>query len=174
MTNWQLILLELGNGCLAYSPRRTSAQRYVLRHRRTPCLNSLPHLVFGLKLKIREFLIWFLRYSLNLQLLEMAGENQLDRSLLALLDENIATASKANEVWFHFLRPTDLFYTFLFLFCSWTTVELDSRFQSLNCQLSLGVDIACVFRLKMWKLLQVQAAQFMEKIRGAVVKYITI
>ncbi|XP_024386124.1 uncharacterized protein [Physcomitrium patens] len=50
-------------------------------------------------------------------LLEMAGENQLDRSLLALLDENIATASKANEV---------------------------------------------------------QAAQFMEKIRGAVVKYITI
>lgn len=50
-------------------------------------------------------------------LLEMAGENQLDISLLALLDENIATATKANEE---------------------------------------------------------QAAQFMGKIRGAVVKYITI
>lgn len=32
-------------------------------------------------------------------LLEMAGENQLDRPLLALLDENIATATKANQVW---------------------------------------------------------------------------
>lgn len=28
----------------------------------------------------------------------MAGENQLDRAVLALLDENIAAATKANEV----------------------------------------------------------------------------
>jgi len=50
-------------------------------------------------------------------LLDMAGENQLDRPLLALLDENIATATRANEE---------------------------------------------------------QAAMFMGKIRGAVVKYITL
>ncbi|KAG0619726.1 hypothetical protein M758_4G160100 [Ceratodon purpureus] len=35
-------------------------------------------------------------------LLEMAGENQLDRPLLALLDENIVSATQANEV----NRPT--------------------------------------------------------------------
>ena len=40
----------------------------------------------------------FLSTSRVLKLLEMAEENQLDRAVLALLDENITAATKSNEV----------------------------------------------------------------------------
>lgn len=88
------------------------------------------------------------------QILDMAGENQLDRSLLALLDQNIAAANSAGQVHSH---QHQLAQGKHFLACMHITHGPEPVFV---CGCVRGA--------------QEQAAGFMEKIRGAVVKYMTV
>lgn len=82
----------------------------------------------------------------------MVERNELDRSLLALLDENIADAHKNDQV-----RTVGCFI-FVPLVQFWL------------------LRLCYVFNLVaiVWFNLQKQAAEFMEKIRAAILKYMTV
>lgn len=105
-----------------------------------------------------------------LQLLELAGENKLNKGLLVLLDENIAAASAAGQVhklyWSWDFTPTMSFVDRIFLESEPLVAIVDSSFWFWPFWFWTSF-VVCFEK-------QDKMVEYMGKIREAVVKYITV